>query len=105
MESPARSIEHVHPQNPTGHLWKGAFGRGRGQRETQVNRLGNLVLLPPGLNSKLGNHSFAEKKAEYRKTGLLLLGEVSRKNTWNKQAIEEREKALLKFAIDAWADL
>ena len=70
-----------------------------------MNRLGNLVLLSPGLNSKLGNHSFAEKKAEYRKTGLMLLGEVYRKNTWNKQAIEEREKVLLEFAKDAWADL
>jgi hypothetical protein len=111
IASPAQSIEHVHPQNPTGDSWKGALGRGRGQKEAHVNRLGNLVLLPPGLNSKLGNCAFSDKKKdtdkkrEYRKTGLLLLSEVFCKNKWDKKAIEEREKTLLRFATDAWADL
>ena len=104
--SPSQSIEHVHPQNPTpGGPWTGALGRGRGQREANVNRLGNLVLLPPGMNSKLGNREFSLKKAKYREIGLLLLGEVCRKNVWNKLAIEEREKTLLSFAADAWADI
>jgi Protein of unknown function (DUF1524) len=104
--SPAQSIEHVYPQNPTpGGPWKGALGRGRGQKEAHVNRLGNLVLLPPGMNSKVGNREFSLKKSAYRETGLLLLGEVFRKNRWNKQAIEERERTLLSFATDAWADL
>jgi hypothetical protein len=104
--SPSQSIEHVHPQNPTpGGAWKGALGRGRGQKEAHVNRLGNLVLLPPGMNSQVGNREFSFKKTKYRKTGLLLLGEVCRKNKWNKQAIEERERRLLSFATDAWADL
>lgn len=104
--SPAQSIEHVHPQTPTlGGPWKGALGRGRGQKEAHVNRLGNLVLLPPGMNSKVGNREFSFKKTAYRETGLLLLGEVFRKNRWNKRAIEERERTLLSFATDAWADL
>jgi|SRR5579871_1417404 len=104
--SPAQSVEHVHPQNPTaGGPWKGALGRGRGQKEAHVNRLGNLVLLPPGLNSKIGNREFSFKKTAYRETGLLLLGDVFRKNKWNKQAIEARERALISFATDAWADL
>jgi hypothetical protein len=104
--SPSRSIEHVHPQNPAyGGPWQGALGRGRGQNEAHVDRLGNLVLLPPGLNSQLSNHGFSEKKKKYRETGLLLLNEVIRKNRWNKRAIEKREKTLLRFARDAWADL
>jgi len=54
--SPSRSIEHVHPQNPApGGPWQGALGRGRGQKEAHINRLGNLVLLPPGMNSTVGN--------------------------------------------------
>jgi hypothetical protein len=57
------------------------------------------------MNSKVGNREFSYKKTEYRKTGLLLLGEVCNKNKWNKQAIEDRERTLLSFAIDAWADL
>ena len=104
--SPAESIEHVHPQNPTpGGAWKGMLGRGRGQKEAHVNRLGNLVLLSPGMNSKVGNREFSFKKTQYRETGLLLLGDVCRKNKWDKQAIEEREKTLLSFATEAWADL
>jgi hypothetical protein len=104
--SPSQSIEHVYPQSPTpGGAWKGALGRGRGQKEAHVNRLGNLVLLPPGMNSKVGNREFSFKKTKYRDTGLLLLIEVCRKNNWNKQAIEEREKRLVSFATDAWADL
>ena len=104
--SPSQSIEHVYPQNPTpGTPWTGALGRGRGQKEAHVNRLGNLVLLPPGMNSKVGNREFSFKKTKYRDAGLLLLGDVFRKNNWNKAAIEEREKKLLTFASEAWADL
>jgi hypothetical protein len=57
------------------------------------------------MNSKVGNREFSFKKTKYRDTGLLLLIEVCRKNNWNKQAIEEREKRLVSFATDAWADL
>jgi hypothetical protein len=57
------------------------------------------------MNSKVGNREFSFKKTKYRETGLLLLGEVCRKNKWNKQAIEERERTLLSFAMDAWADV
>lgn len=104
--SPSQSIEHVHPQKPTpGGPWKGALGRGRGQKEAHVNRLGNLVLLPPGMNAKVGNHEFSFKKTKYREIGFLTLGEVCRKNKWDKKAIEERERTLLSFALDAWADL
>lgn len=53
--SASQSIEHVHPQNPTlGGAWKGALGRGRGQKEAHVHRLGNLVLLPPRYEFKSG---------------------------------------------------
>jgi hypothetical protein len=104
--SPAQSIEHIHPQNPTaGGPWKGALGRGRGQKEANVDRLGNLVLLPPGMNSKIGNREFSLKKKAYRDTGLLLLRDIFQKHKWNKVAIEQRETTLLAFATVAWADL
>ena len=97
----ARNFGRI-PTTPGGS-WKGALGRGSGQKEAHVNRLGNLVLLPPELNSRIGNRDFSLKKTAYRETGLLL-GDVFRKNKWNKQAIEAREKALLTFAVDARAD-
>ena len=54
-----------------------AWGIPRGPDSISVNRLGNLVLLPSGVNSKFGNRDITFKKAKYRQTGpLLLLGSV-----------------------------
>ena len=86
----ARNFGRI-PTTPGGS-WKGALGRGSGAKEAHVNRLGNLALLPPGLNPRIGNQDFSLKKTAYRETGLLLLGDVFRKNKWNKQAIEARER-------------
>ena len=102
----SKSIEHIHPQNPTsGGPWKGALGRGRGQKEKHVHRLGNLLLIPPGLNSQLGNSGFDHKRKEYAKTGLLIAGQVASKRKWNAKAINEREKQLITWARIAWDDV
>lgn len=103
--SAAQSIEHIHPQTPSkGGPWQGALGKGRGQLEKHVHRLGNLVLLPPGLNSKLGNKGFDVKTKAYAQTGLFIAQEVAPKRKWRKNDIETREKALLAFARTEWAD-
>lgn len=92
LASPSDSIEHIWAQSKA--------------PEKQVHRLGNLVLLPPKLNSKLGNLSPSEKREEYTRTGLLIAQEVSRllRNPWNRPAIDRREKVLLKWARHEWAD-
>lgn len=102
-ESATRSIEHVYPQTPS-TSWRGAMGRGR-SAGSHLHRLGNLALLPPGLNASIGNKSFEEKKKAYTSTGLLLLKEVVAKRKWNKQAVEERERRLLDWARTAWGDI
>ena len=55
--SPARSIEHVLPQDPSADEWIDAFGS---QEEAMKNchRLGNLIILPPEINSSLGKLLF-----------------------------------------------
>jgi hypothetical protein len=73
----------------------------------QRHRLGNLVLLPPKLNSKLQDLDPADTAEEYRKTGLLIAGQVAdmiESDGWNKQAIEKRENAILKWAEKEWAN-
>ena len=63
--------------------------------------MGNLVLLPPKLNSKLQNKDPGDKIEEYRKTGLLIAREVAdtiADEGWNAKAIERREDALLAWA-------
>lgn len=93
MVSPSESIEHIQPQSKAG--------------DRQRHRLGNLVLLPPKLNSKLQNLDPKEKSNAYRKTGLLIAGQAADaidKGGWKSKAIDDREEALLKWAATEWAD-
>ncbi|HLW64013.1 MAG TPA: HNH endonuclease family protein, partial [Gemmataceae bacterium] len=93
MVSPAESIEHIMPASKASNK--------------QRHRLGNLVLLPPKLNSKLQDLDPEQKAEEYRKTGLLIAGEVAdmiESGGWTKQSIEMRETTILKWAAKEWAD-
>ena len=93
MVSPADSIEHI-------------WARSKAPEKVR-HRLGNLVLLPPKLNSKLQDESPEKKAGPYRKTGLLIAGEVADEieaNGWKKKTIEEREASLLDWAAIEWAD-
>ena len=87
----ADSIEHILPQSA--------------ESAERVHWLGNLVVLPPKLNSKLGAKAPDEKAEDYTKTGLLAAREVvGGLPTWEQQAMEERENALLEWAQREWAD-
>ena len=86
QESAANSIEHILPQS------KGS--QYRSQTSIFVHRLGNLLLLPPRLNSTLGDKDPQEKADDYRQTGLLSAGDVAEticKDGWGKAQIEIRE--------------
>ncbi len=89
--SAADSIEHILAQS-------------QGDAST-VNRLGNLLVLPPRLNSKLGAKSPSEKADDYRKTGLLVAQEVvDVLPQWSSDFIEGREELLLDWAKHEWGD-
>lgn len=91
VASPSDSIEHIRPQS------KGP--------ESLVHRLGNLVLLPPGLNSTLGAKTPGEKASSYEQTGLLIAQDVApTMKDWSKTSIDAREKKLIEWAKMAWAD-
>lgn len=93
MVSPSESIEHV-------------WARSSAPNRTR-NRLGNLVLLPPKLNSKLRDRPAKEKATHYRKTGLLIAGEVAdviESEGWKSKPIREREARLIEWAREEWAD-
>lgn len=73
----------------------------------QKHRLGNLLLLPPRLNSKLQNIAPIDKAQAYRQTGLLIAGKVAdalESGKWNSAAIGEREEAIIRWAMNEWAD-
>ena len=90
MDTPARSIEHIMPQSSGAHY---------------VNWLGNLLLLPPGLNSKL-NASKPEAKANaYRETGLAIAAEVAERiPPWDEKAVKTRDDELFEWAREEWSD-
>ena len=80
QESAANSIEHILPQSS--------------QRGSLVHRLGNLLLLPPRLNSTLGPKDPQDKADDYRQTGLLSAGDVAEticEHGWDETQIEIRE--------------
>jgi hypothetical protein len=103
--SAAESIEHIFPRNPeVGGAWDGKLGVGI-KKEEHVHRIGNLILLPPGINAEIGRKGFKEKKKEYEKAeGLRTVREVLAEDDWTLEQIEAREKRILAFAKRAWAD-
>lgn len=90
--SAADSIEHIWAQSKA--------------PDSQVHRLGNLVLLPPRLNSGLQALDPQKKRDAYIKSGLLIAQEVASElaNPWNSVSIGEREKNLLKWAAKEWGE-
>lgn len=94
--NPSESIEHMHPQG-----W--STGPANPWRKS-VHRLGNLVLLPPGLNSQLGDSLPAVKAPQYRKTGMLIAVEAARAmaKKWTVEDAVQREKKLLEWARHQW---
>jgi hypothetical protein len=64
--SPTKTIEHIHPQN-LNDKWRGKFGNKKDYIQRQAQRLGNLVILPPGVNSSASDKSFLEKKKIYER--------------------------------------
>ncbi len=90
METASRSIEHVWAQSQA--------------TEDVRHRLGNLMMLPPRLNSKLKDKEFSKKRKAYKDTGLLDAQAVAGKRSWTKAAIRQREKRILDWASKEWAD-
>lgn len=93
-EDSSHSIEHIRPQGTNPQPW--------------VHGIGNLLILPPRLNSKLGAKRAESKADDYRKTGLLVATQVADtlddRSRWTKHTIHERENTLLKWAFEEWAD-
>lgn len=87
---PDDTIEHVIPQadaDPDGYA----------SDKLYVHRLGNLVLLPPGVNSKLGKKAFGDKRTTYQKSGLYHVREVGREEKWKKKQVVAREEKIIEW--------
>jgi len=102
--SAAKSIEHIQPQSLGSPMAHG--------KEIFVHRLGNLTILPPGLNSKLGNRLPEKKCIDYRNSGLLGANQVAEEimtliqngESWNRSAVEKRENTIIDWIMEKWKD-
>lgn len=82
------SIEHVCPENPTG------------ASAARVGQLGNLLLLPKELNSKLGNKEFKLKRSAFKNAGVPLDEHLLSAQVWGDTEIEVRTRFLAELAFD-----
>ena len=98
----AKSIEHILPQTVGSTDWEQEFGT-QDVVDLHVHRLGNLLLVPPEINSKLSNHSFERKKDLYAECSYLRsVREVCKLDKWNKEKLDNRELALIAWAGNYW---
>ena len=91
LRDASESIEHILPQSSD---------------KDYAHWLGNLLLLPPPLNSKLGKAAPSDKAESYRDTGMRIALKAAQqvKNGWTKKDIQNREEQLLDWAAREWAD-
>lgn len=88
------TVEHIVPENPP---------KPTGLSDEQVASMGNLILLDPKLNNKLGNKSFADKRKILRHANIWLDEGIRQASTWGASEIEARTKALATQAYnDVW---
>jgi hypothetical protein len=64
--------------------------------------LGNMALLPAGLNTQIGNASFKEKKKVYAQSDYLLTRSIAERAKWGPEQIRERQNELAKLAVKTW---
>ena len=88
----SQSIEHIRPQSEA--------------PDDMKHTLGNLMLLPPGTNSRLRDKPPQQKSDEYLKTGFYHAREVfemlKKSQKWGKKVCKKREKKMLRWAKAEW---
>lgn len=94
------TVEHVLPRRP-GPDWAGVVNADSELVDDTLHRLGNMCLLTE-VNRRLGNAGFDEKKSVYRQSDLLLTSEVGQFDSWDREAINQRQLRMAKRAVAVW---
>lgn len=95
------TIEHVLPENPSA-AWEAMFPERLW--ETSVYRLGNLTLLEPSLNRRVGNGEYAHKVAAYAESHYVLTRDIadSAPEQWTPELLEARQRRLAGRGVHLW---
>lgn len=95
-------VEHIMPQNPEDITSWGFENIDDNSFREHLWALGNLVLLDSKKNTKIKNHSFESKKAEYANSGLRQVHELIKQDMWNAQTIEKRTEKIAERSVETW---
>ena len=105
-DTPAKTIEHIYPKTFSEELqrnWPNPEVSSQEDLDAFVHNIGNLTLLPPGINSSLGQRAFSDKKEAYRRYGFRITDDVCTSAQWTKQETEDREQKILDFIAQKWS--
>jgi hypothetical protein len=94
------TLEHILPKSPNDH-WSKEINNDPHLAREMTNRLGNLCLLP-GINQKLGNKSWDEKKAVFAQSRLHTTNKLTQYDKWGRAEIEQRQSYMAELAVQAW---
>lgn len=111
FSSTTESIEHIIPQNDPFCNWSEVIADI--DLDENVNRIGNLLIIPPHLNSRAATSNFSTKKQVYKDALLhiandvvfndyILEGDREERREWSLKSIEQREDDLINVAIEIW---
>lgn len=84
------TVEHVLPQSAEDEL--------SSNDENAIAQIGNLILIPQSLNSKLGEKDFIKKRSLLQKAGVTLDKWLLQAGTWGPEQIKQRTSALASLA-------
>ena len=91
MIDASKSIEHIAPQS---------------SEKRYIHHLGNLTMLPPGVNSSLKDKAPAKKADKYVECGLKETATVGKaiqgRSGWTEQDVHQRAERLQEFIRQEW---
>ena len=94
-------LEHILPKKFKDH-WQQHASKFPGGHSKYINRLGNMTLITPDQNRRLGNADFETKKQVYAHNCLNVTERLLEEPTWSAEAISRRQNWLASEAIKIW---
>ncbi len=98
------NLEHILPQKFVPAEWSEFLDDPEAEIEEYMHRIGNMTLLPSGVNRKLANKSFAEKvEGQYFLESPLKINDtVAEHEVWSTSSIDARQAKLARIAQAVW---
>ena len=103
--SPEYEVEHIWAQHPSYKM----DAEEESEHQQNIHRLGNLTIASQSWNKSMGNKKFQEKRWQpeeipsYSNSSLQLQKMLANLSAWNVGSINEREAAIIQFALQRWS--